>query len=99
MAAFEPKLTLGPQVYRWHLVGVHTCLLQHDSSAFASVGLVIYDCPVAPVLLSFGNQDIVGDADAVQRKMAIAWTVRFHQADSGLLSFAASNECWKNKKS
>jgi hypothetical protein len=51
------------------------------------------------VLLPFGNQNVVRDADAVQRKMAIAWTVRFHQADAGLLSFATSNQRWENAQS
>jgi len=51
------------------------------------------------MLLSFRNQDIIRNADAVQRKMAIAWTVRFCEADARLLSFAASNQRGENAQS
>jgi hypothetical protein len=51
------------------------------------------------VCLSLRLKDIIRDTDAVQRKMAIAWTVRFDQADAGRLSFAASNDRWENAQS
>jgi hypothetical protein len=91
--------TLESEVYRWHFVGVHTRLFQPANSALAPVRLVICDRPVAPVPLSFRNQDIIRDAGAVQRQMAIAWTVRFYEADARLLSFAARNQRWENAQS
>jgi hypothetical protein len=54
-SAFDPKGTLRPQVYCWHFVKLDTRLLQHESSAYATIRLVISDrrdCLFAPLHLS-----------------------------------------------
>jgi len=84
-------------------VDVHACLLQYDGSAYAAVRLVFSargDCLLAPLLLSFLHQDVIRDADTVQRKMATARSVLdLHQTNLGSLRSVASHKSQENAQS